>query len=94
MDAESNGERMEIVELPELNFFIAAQYHPEFQSRPNRPSPLFLGLLKACVESDPSLTVKEQTTLTGFDSPTRKSVSIDVDEQRLTPAKPPVKKRD
>lgn len=90
MDAESNGERMEIVELPELNFFIATQYHPEFQSRPNRPSPLFLGFLKAATESDPSLIVQEQVTLTGIDSPIRKSNS----NEPLTPAKPPSKKRD
>jgi CTP synthase len=59
MDAESNGERMEVVELPDLKFFIAAQYHPEFQSRPNRPSPLFLGLLKASTNNEePSLKVE------------------------------------
>ena len=28
-------------------FFVAAQFHPEFKSRPNKPSPLFLGLVLA-----------------------------------------------
>jgi len=41
--------RMEIVELPtsEHPFFIGAQFHPEFKSRPNKPSPLFLGFILA-----------------------------------------------
>ena len=35
---------VEIVELPDHPFFVAAQFHPEFQSRPTRPHPLFSGL--------------------------------------------------
>ena len=40
---------MEIAELPrrEHPFFLGAQFHPEFQSRPLRPHPLFLAFLKA-----------------------------------------------
>ncbi len=38
---------VEIVELPEKKFFVAAQYHPEFLSRPMRPE----GLFKAFVEA-------------------------------------------
>jgi CTP synthase len=30
-----------MVELPDHPFFVASQYHPEFNSRPNRPEPLF-----------------------------------------------------
>ena len=30
-----------MVELPDHPFFVAAQFHPEFNSRPNRPEPLF-----------------------------------------------------
>lgn len=40
----------EILEAkPELNhpFYIGVQYHPEFTARPNRPSPLFLGLVNS-----------------------------------------------
>ena len=40
---------VEIVEIPNHKFFIAVQYHPEFKSRPNKPHPLFLGLLKGCL---------------------------------------------
>ena len=38
----SPDERLvEIVELPDHPFFVASQFHPEFNSRPNRPEPLF-----------------------------------------------------
>lgn len=41
---------VEMVEVPEHPFFVATQAHPEFKSRPNRPHPLFQGLIKAAVE--------------------------------------------
>jgi CTP synthase len=38
----SPDERLvEIIELPDHPFFIASQFHPEFNSRPTRPEPLF-----------------------------------------------------
>jgi CTP synthase len=38
----SPDERLvEIIEIPDHPFFVASQYHPEFNSRPNRPEPLF-----------------------------------------------------
>lgn len=40
---------VEIVELPSHPFFIATQAHPEFRSRPNRPHPLFKGLVEAAL---------------------------------------------
>ncbi|MCK9524380.1 MAG: CTP synthase [Limnochordia bacterium] len=43
---------VEAVELAKQRFFIGVQFHPEFKSRPNRPHPLFLGLLRAAVESE------------------------------------------
>ncbi|MEN9226270.1 MAG: CTP synthase [Thermostichus sp. HHBFW_bins_43] len=42
---------VEIIELPSHPFFIATQFHPEFRSRPNRPHPLFLGLVEAALHS-------------------------------------------
>lgn len=39
---------VEAIELPDHPFFIGTQYHPELQSRPLSPHPLFLGFLKAC----------------------------------------------
>ena len=41
---------VEMIELPNHPFFVATQAHPEFKSRPNRPHPLFTGLVKAAVE--------------------------------------------
>ncbi|MDX2066205.1 MAG: CTP synthase [Fimbriimonadaceae bacterium] len=41
---------VEMIELPDHPFFLATQAHPEFKSRPNRPAPLFTGLIGAAVE--------------------------------------------
>ena len=38
---------VEMVEIENHPFFIAGQFHPELKSRPNRPAPLFVGLIKA-----------------------------------------------
>jgi len=40
---------VEIVELPDHPFYIACQFHPEFQSKPNKPHPLFTGFIAACM---------------------------------------------
>ncbi|MGF1567678.1 MAG: CTP synthase [Nodosilinea sp.] len=45
-----DGRLVEIIELPNHPFFIASQFHPEFQSRPSAPHPLFLGLVSAALE--------------------------------------------
>ena len=42
-----DGKLVEMVELNTHPYFIAGQFHPEFKSRPNRPQPLFTGLIKA-----------------------------------------------
>ncbi len=42
-----DGSLVEIVELPDHSYFIASQFHPELKSRPNRPHPLFFGLVRA-----------------------------------------------
>lgn len=48
-NTDSSGERMEVVEIDSSThpYFIAAQFHPEFTSRPEKPNPMFLGLLEA-----------------------------------------------
>lgn len=38
---------VEIVEIKDHPWFVACQYHPEFQSKPNRPNPLFHHFVKA-----------------------------------------------
>ena len=45
-----DGMLTEIVELPELDWFVACQFHPEFKSRPERPHPLFKGLIGAVIK--------------------------------------------
>ena len=42
-----NGQLAEIVELPDHDWFVACQFHPEFKSRPEKPHPLFVGLINA-----------------------------------------------
>lgn len=41
---------VEMIELPNLDYFVACQFHPEFKSRPNRPHPLFYSFVKASEE--------------------------------------------
>ncbi|OSO93292.1 CTP synthetase [Cylindrospermopsis raciborskii CENA303] len=44
-----DGRLVEIVEYPQHPFFIACQFHPEFQSRPSHPHPLFKGFMEAAI---------------------------------------------
>jgi len=44
---DDSGQRCEIFELEGHPYYVGVQFHPEFKSRPNRPSPPFLGLLQA-----------------------------------------------
>ena len=41
-----DGYIVETIENPKCDFFVGVQFHPEFKSRPNKPHPLFLGLIK------------------------------------------------
>lgn len=45
-----DGYIVETVENPKCKFFVGVQFHPEFKSRPNKPHPLFMGLIKAAME--------------------------------------------
>ena len=44
-----DGRIVEMLELPDHPYFLATQAHPEFNSRPNHPHPLFLGLISSAV---------------------------------------------
>ncbi len=44
-----DGKLVEFIENPLCDFFVATQAHPEFKSRPVKPSPLFDGFIKACL---------------------------------------------
>jgi CTP synthase len=45
-----DGQLAELIELQDHPYFLACQYHPEFQSRPNKPHPLFKGFIQACLQ--------------------------------------------
>ena len=47
-----DGRLVEIIELPKHPFFIATQFHPEFQSRPSTPHPLFKGFVQAATQAN------------------------------------------
>jgi CTP synthase len=53
-----DGHLVEFVELPESvhPFYVGTQAHPEFKSRPTRPHPLFVGLVKAALATKASKT--------------------------------------
>ncbi len=42
---------VEIIELPNHPCFLAVQFHPEFQSRPQAPHPLFQEFIRAALDS-------------------------------------------
>ncbi|HTL18315.1 MAG TPA: CTP synthase [Patescibacteria group bacterium] len=44
-----DGKLVEIIELADHPFFIASQFHPEFQSKPHQPHPLFKGFIAAAL---------------------------------------------
>ncbi len=46
-----DGLLVEMIELEKHPYFIAGQFHPELKSRPNKPSPLFVGLIQACLKN-------------------------------------------
>ncbi|MGN0492017.1 MAG: CTP synthase [Acutalibacteraceae bacterium] len=46
-----DGHIVETVEIPENRFYVGVQFHPEFKSRPNKAHPLFLGLIRAALDS-------------------------------------------
>lgn len=57
------GKRMEIIEIQGHPYFVAVQYHPEFQSRPIKPSPPFVGLLLAASNKLSDWVEKKETSL-------------------------------
>ncbi|XP_053562059.1 CTP synthase 2 [Bombina bombina] len=44
---DTEGQRMEVIELEDHPYFVGVQFHPEFSSRPMKPSPAYLGLMLA-----------------------------------------------
>ncbi len=53
LSGTSPDERLvETVEFRERPFHVGVQFHPEFKSRPNKPHPLFVGFVKASLETN------------------------------------------
>jgi CTP synthase len=42
-----DGKLVEVIEIPSHPFFLASQFHPEFQSKPHQPHPLFKHFIAA-----------------------------------------------
>jgi len=63
--ASPDGRLAEIIELPGHPFFIATQFHPEFQSRPSAPHPLFLGLVKAALGEEEDYNLSKNAEISG-----------------------------
>src|SRR5260370_17392688 len=62
-----DGTLAELIELRDHPYFIGCQYHPEFQSKPNKPHPLFKGFIAAAlayqaVGRKPITTIKQPPT--------------------------------
>src|SRR3989454_956384 len=57
-----SNRRMEILELPNNTFHFATQFHAEFKSRPGRPSPPYMGLVKASLTKRLKLEPKQVMT--------------------------------
>ena len=53
-----DGRLVEIIELPGHPFFVATQFHPEFQSRPSKPHPLFKGFIQAAIAEKSSVKLE------------------------------------
>lgn len=45
-----NKNIVEMIELKDHPYFVATQAHPEFKSRPDKPHPLFIGLIEASIK--------------------------------------------
>ncbi len=46
-----DGKFVEIAEIPDHPWYVAVQFHPEFQSKPLSPHPLFADFVRASVEN-------------------------------------------
>ena len=50
---KGNKRLIEILEIPKHPWFIGVQFHPEFQSKPTAPHPLFVSFIEACRKKQP-----------------------------------------
>ncbi len=62
-----DGQLVEIIELPAHPWFIGCQFHPELQSRPTRPHPLFAGFVAAAVKAKRNRKANRETLVEAAD---------------------------
>ena len=73
----SPDERLvEIIELPDHAFFVASQFHPEFNSRPTRPEPLFRDFVGAAAELARGRASEVSAEVSGAESVEAGDVSV------------------
>jgi CTP synthase len=58
-----DGQLVEMIELPNHPWFVGCQFHPELQSRPTRPHPLFAGFIAAAAGSKRRAAANASPTL-------------------------------
>ena len=56
-----DGKFVEVIELPDHPWFIAVQFHPEFQSKPLRPHPLFTDFVRATYQHTSSAKTEAES---------------------------------
>jgi CTP synthase len=82
----SPDERLvEVIELEDHPFFVASQFHPEFKSRPERPSPLFRGFIEAALVR---AAEREGWSDSAAESAAQQASSDDADDVRVQDARP------
>jgi CTP synthase len=80
-----DGRLVEIIELPGHPFFLATQFHPEFQSRPSQPHPLFKGFVSSALHEALTPTATEMDSRSAGD-PTGLAQLESTPESAPTPA--------
>lgn len=68
-----DGELVEIMELRDHPFFVGTQFHPEFNSRPVAPHPLFENFIKAALKRSKKIEDSEITEKAVLKKSARKS---------------------
>ena len=63
-----DGKFAEIAELPAHPWFLAVQFHPEFQSKPDRPHPLFASFVEAAYRHKTGRLVTADVTVAHSDA--------------------------
>ncbi|CAI0546165.1 unnamed protein product [Linum tenue] len=66
---DETGQRMEIIELPNHPYYVGVQFHPEFKSRPGKPSPVFTGLIAAACGQLEGVLQQNHRVSNGFGKP-------------------------